>query len=249
MQNATETPEEKRQRLMASLGEPDIPIPTPWPDLTKLADLTYWHKVGIVAQRGTREAKVGRDIAVHAARAGVPTLLYTGYPPTTESEWLVVDETPNPTADHVNAQAKKLINGQATRFVVIERYERLAAPPSQPARNGDDLRDEPIDDPEPFMSWGDKLVDMVRQIHIKMPMLLTTVMDVEPDPSRRMCKYLHRDHPAEVMTDACVPTIVVHRTGPETVRASLDVAPETHWGSRELQLSWKPLNLREVDGS
>ncbi|MET9568500.1 hypothetical protein ABZY34_05030 [Streptomyces virginiae] len=68
--------------------ETSTSIPIPWPDRTDLAELNFRHKVGIIAQRGSREAKVGRDIAVHAAKAGVPTLLYTGYPPNEQPDWL-----------------------------------------------------------------------------------------------------------------------------------------------------------------
>ncbi|MCX4523938.1 hypothetical protein ACIRQO_36460 [Streptomyces anulatus] len=248
MKTAAELAKEQRERVIDELGAPEIPIPTPWPALTEIADLLYWHKVGIVAQRGTREAKVGRDVAVHAAQAGVPTLLYTGYPPDSQHEWLAVDETPRPTVDQVNMRAKQPINGKQPRFVVIERYERLALPPARPASvEADDCWDDA--DPETALSWGDRLVDTVRHIRVKMPMLLTAVMDVEPDLSRRMCTYLHRDHPAEVMTDICVPTIVVHRTGPRTVKASMDVSSETYVGPQDLDLLWEPLSLRERNGN
>lgn len=81
-------------------------VPTPWPDLTPLADLSFRHKVGIVAQRGSREAKVGRDVAVHAARAGIPVVLFTGYPPAARPASLFIDQTPTPTAAHINLSAK-----------------------------------------------------------------------------------------------------------------------------------------------
>ncbi|MQS01334.1 hypothetical protein, partial [Streptomyces alkaliterrae] len=104
-------------------------IPTPWPGLTELAEISHRRKIGVVAQRGSREARVGRDVAVHAARAGIPTLLYTGYPPHKIPEYLVVDETPRPTASQVTAAAQRRIDGQPTQLVVIERYERLAPEP------------------------------------------------------------------------------------------------------------------------
>lgn len=55
--------------IIGDVQDPAEMMPTPWPDLTQLAELNFRHKVGIIAQRGSREAKVGRDIAVHAARA------------------------------------------------------------------------------------------------------------------------------------------------------------------------------------
>ncbi|WP_392838739.1 hypothetical protein [Streptomyces sp. LN500] len=234
----------KRARVLGTLGKRRDPIPTPWPELTEFAELIYRHKVGIVAQRGSREAKVGRDVAVHAARAGIPTVLYTGYPPDAHSEWLVVDETPNPTAVMVNARARDLVNGQKPRFIVIERYERLSPEP-QPAAGLDDPGDEPVDDPENGPpSWADKLVWSVRDIRVDIPILLTTVVDPEPDTSRRMAQWLHIDHPAMVMTDVCRPTLVVRRTGPETVEVRMEVDADEYRAGQVSELAWAPLNLR-----
>ncbi|WP_406415720.1 hypothetical protein [Streptomyces sp. NBC_00842] len=239
---------ETRARVMQRLGERQEPIPTPWPELTELAELNYRHKVGIIAQRGSREAKVGRDTAVHAARAGIPTVLYTGYPPDTQSEWLAVDETPNPTAALVNAKAEDLVNGQKPRLIIIERYERLSPEP-QPAANLDDPADEPIDDPEPLASWADQLIWSVRDIRIDIPLLLTTVVTPEPDMSRRMSEWLHIDHPAMVMTDVCKPTLLVRRTGPEAVEARIEVDPHEYRTGERSELRWAPLNLQAYNSN
>ncbi|WP_326615302.1 hypothetical protein OG949_41120 (plasmid) [Streptomyces scopuliridis] len=219
------------------------PIPTPWPELTELAELTHRHKVGIIAQRGSREAKVGRDIAVHAARAGVPTVLYTGYPPATIPDALAVDETPNPTAAEVNQRAKRLIGGQKPGFIVIERYERLHPAP-RPSTDRDDPVDDPCDEPDDPLSWADQLMWSVRDIRTGIPMLFTTVVTSDPDLSLRLPQWLHVDHPAMVMTDVCKPTLVVLRKDPRTVEARLEVDPhEYRAGSRAL-LSWAPLTVQ-----
>ncbi|MFD9354619.1 hypothetical protein [Streptomyces sp. NPDC060031] len=220
-------------------------IPTPWPELTELAELNHRHKAGIIAQRGSREAKIGRDIAVHAAKAGVPTVLYTGYPPETIPGWLSVDETPAPTAADVNARAKRLINGQMPAFVVIERYERLHPVPP-PATDWDEPVDDPYDDPENEPdSWADQLMWSVRDIRIDIPMLFTTVVTPEPDLSRRMSKWLHIDHPAMVMTDVCKPTLLLNRTSPHTVEALMEVDPHEYRTGNRSVLNWAPLNLNE----
>ncbi|KJY20402.1 hypothetical protein [Streptomyces katrae] len=219
-------------------------IPTPWPDLTELAELNFRHKVGIIAQRGSREAKVGRDIAVHAAKAGVPTVLYTGYPPEDTPGWLAVEQAPNPTPADVNNRAKLRINGELPAFVVIERYERISPTP-QPPSDWDDVIDDPYDDPdyEPE-SWADKLMWSVREIRIDLPMLFTTVVDHTPELSRRMGKWLHIDHPAMVMTDVCKPTLVVHRTSPQTVEARMEVDHHEYRTGNRNTLRWAPLNRR-----
>ncbi|MFC9429564.1 hypothetical protein [Streptomyces sp. NPDC056987] len=228
-----------RERLYGDL-ENSRPVPTPWPELTELAELNHRHKVGMIAQRGSREAKIGRDTAVHAARAGVPTVLYTGYPPVTVPDALVVDATPNPTAADVNAKAQRLIGGRKPGLIVIERYERLHPEPRPPA----DPVYDPCDDPAELLSWGDQLMWSVRDIRTDIPMLFTTVVTPAPDLSRRLPQWLDVDHPAVVMTDVCKPTLVLARRDHLTVEARLEVDPhEYRTGSRTL-LSWAPLPVQ-----
>jgi hypothetical protein len=238
------SPEDGRYTaLMNSLGigaQAPETIPTPWPELTELAGLRYRRKVGVIAQRGSREAKVGRDTAVHAARAGIPTVLYTGYPPNDSLEWLRVVETANPTAGQVNSQALGLIAGQKPRFIVIERYERL----HPDARHTSDDVDEPVDDPDdPAPSWADRLVWSVQDIRVDVPMLLTTVVTPEPDVSCHMSRWLHIDHPAMVMTDVCKPILLVRRTGPATVEVRMEVDPDEYRNGERTMLNWEPLTL------
>ncbi|MGW2393953.1 hypothetical protein ACWCYK_31345 [Streptomyces lydicamycinicus] len=214
-------------------------LPTPWPGLTQLAELNFRHRVGIIAQRGSREAKVGRDIAVHAARAGFPVVLFTGYPPATPPAALLIDETPEPTAAQINASAKKLIAGQQPRLIVIERFERLR--PQDPEPPLDDASYDPVDDPTEE-SWGDRLIWTVRDVRVNIPVLFTTVVDPVPDLSRPLFKWLHVDHPAMVMTDVCKPTLVVARSGPESVEARLEVDPDEYRNGTISTLLWEPLD-------
>ncbi|MEU5299501.1 hypothetical protein ACH4YO_00540 [Streptomyces noursei] len=213
-------------------------VPTPWPDLTQLAELNFRHKAGIIAQRGTREAKVGRDVAVHAANAGLPVVLFTGYPPSTQPRTLVVKETPDPTDSHVNAAAKIHIEGRTPRLIVIERYERLTREPHQPY--GEPMHD-PVDDVSEEESWGDRLMWTVRNIRVDIPVLLTTVVDEVPDLAWPLGRWLHIDHPANVMTDVCKPTIVLARSSPESVEARLEVDPHEYRSGERSTLAWKPL--------
>ncbi|MFK8851338.1 hypothetical protein [Streptomyces sp. Ac-502] len=216
-------------------------VPTPWPDLTSLADLSFRHKVGIVAQRGSREAKVGRDVAVHAARAGIPVVLFTGYPPATRPASLFIDMTPAPTAAHINVSAERLISGRKPRLIVIERYERLSQDAPEP--QWDDAPDDPGDDPA-SESWGDRLMWTVRDIRVEIPTLFTTVVDPVPDLARPLFKWLDVDHPAMVMTDVCKPILVVARTGPGVVEARLEVDPLEFRTGSLFTLEWAPLSTQ-----
>ncbi|MEV7085632.1 hypothetical protein AB0O07_07025 [Streptomyces sp. NPDC093085] len=231
-----------REHLRGQLERPR-PVPTPWAELTELAELNHRHKVGMIARRGSREAKIGRDTAVHAARSGVPTVLYTGYPPVTVPDALVVDVTPNPTAADVNAKARRPIGGRKAGLIVIERYERLHPEPRPPA-DPDDPAHDPCDDPAEPLSWGDQLMWSVRDIRTDVPVLFTTVVTPVPDLSLRLPEWLDVDHPAMVMTDVCKPTLVLARRDHLTVEARLEVDPhEYRTGSRTL-LSWAPLPLQ-----
>ncbi|UNO38360.1 hypothetical protein [Streptomyces sp. MST-110588] len=213
-------------------------VPTPWPGLTPLADLSFRHKAGIVAQRGSREAKVGRDIAVHAARAGTPVVLFTGYPPATRPASLFIDMTPTPTAAHINLSAQRLIAGRKPRLIVIERFERLSQDTPEP--QWDDAPGDPVEDPA-SESWGDRLMWTVRDIRVEIPTLFTTVVDPVPDLTRPLFKWLDVDHPAMVMTDVCKPTLVVARTGPEAVEGRLEVDPLAFRTGSVFTLKWAPL--------
>ncbi|SHN32799.1 hypothetical protein [Streptomyces yunnanensis] len=226
------------EQLRRQRDEASTLMPTPWPDLTQLAELNFRHKVGIIAQRGTREAKVGRDVAVHAANTGLPVVLFTGYPPSTQPKTLVVKEIPDPTDSHVNAAAKIHIEGQTPRLIVIERYERLTREPHEPySEPMHDLIDE-VSEEE---SWGDRLMWTVRNIRVNIPVLLTTVVDEVPDLARPLGRWLHIDHPANVMTDVCKPTIVLARSGSESVEARLEVDPHEYRSGERSTLAWKPL--------
>ncbi|QRX96380.1 hypothetical protein [Streptomyces noursei] len=226
------------EQLLGQRDEAATLMPTPWPDLTQLAELNFRHKVGIIAQRGTREAKVGRDVAVHAAHTGLPVVLFTGYPPSTQPETLVVKEIPAPTDSHVNAAAKIHIGGRTPRLIVIERYERLTREPHEPY--SDPMRDL-IDEVSEEESWGDRLMWTVRNIRVNIPVLLTTVVDEVPDLARPLGRWLPIDHPANVMTDVCKPTIVLARSGAESVEARLEVDPHAYRSGERSTLAWKPL--------
>lgn len=215
-------------------------IPTPWPDLTALAEIRLRRKVGLVAERGTREAKVGRDIAVHAAKAGIPTVLYSAYPPARFPSDLVVDQTPDPTAQDINDGARKLIGGAKPRLMVIERYERLRTPDAP-------YSDEPVDDPEgASASWGDKLMWAVRDIRIDIPLVLTTVVNRIPTLRRSMAQWLPLDHPAMVMTDVCKPLLVLQRIDPARVMAMMEVDLLEFRAASRVTLDWAPLDLKSA---
>ncbi|MFD7922502.1 hypothetical protein ACFV3R_25160 [Streptomyces sp. NPDC059740] len=213
-------------------------IPTPWPQLTELAAITYRYKAGFVAERGSREAKIGRDIAVHAAEAGIPTVLFTGYPPARVPETLLIDTKPNPTPDDINARGRTLIRGRMPELLVVERFERIGTShPEQPVLEADS--EEERED----LSWGDRLMWAVRDVHLDYPSIYTTVAN-KVDPTRPLLKSVEStDHPGMVMTDVCRPVLMVRRSGPTTVDVRFEVdALEYRVGPYTVE--WEPLQIR-----
>ncbi|MET9673108.1 hypothetical protein ABZY68_08430 [Streptomyces sp. NPDC006482] len=214
-----------------------VPIPTPWEPFTAVADLVFRRKVGIVAQRGTAEAAVGRDVAVHAAEQGIPTLLYTARPPASSPGLLTVDGIPHPTARHVMERVAHPPRGRRLGLVVIERYERLR-PRERYIPDQYDPVDDPIDDldHEP-PTEADELLWSLREIAITVPLLLTTTVARRPDVSRTVDQWLDVSHPAVVLTEICKPVITLHRTSGRTVDARLALGAHGPQGQR-VALEW-----------
>ncbi|MFB7918842.1 hypothetical protein [Streptomyces sp. NPDC056061] len=194
-----------------------VPIPTPWQCLTAAVDLTFRHRVGIIARHGTAEASVGRDIAVHAAEQGLPVLLCTSRPPAEVPRPLFVDSTAHPTSGHVKDRVAHPPRGRRPRLVVIEDYQRM-----RPRERCIPDQYDPIDDPDDLpLSDAEELLWTIREILIGVPLLLTTTIAHEPDTARPLDHWLRPSHPAVVLTEICKPVLLLHRTTRQNVEARL----------------------------
>lgn len=214
-------------------AEPKAPLPTPWPEFTEAADLVFRHKVGLIAGHGTREADIGRDIALHTVAHGITTLLYTQHPPAERPAHLVVDQIPHPTPEHIKDRMKYPVRGQRPELVVIDRYERL-----RPEERHVPEQYDPIDDLDYVpLTDGQQLLWSVRDIHIDVPLLLTTTVWTEPDVSQPLDQWLNHDHPAVVLTEICKPVILLHRTDSQTVEGRVEMSPSAPGGHR-IPMQW-----------
>ncbi|WP_405858452.1 hypothetical protein OG361_30025 [Streptomyces sp. NBC_00090] len=214
-----------------------VPIPTPWEAFTTAADLTFRRKVGVVVERGTAEAAVGRDVAVHAAEQGIPTLLYTAHPPANLPDLLVIDPIPHPTAQHVMDRVARPPRGRRFGLVVMEGHERL-----RPRERYIPDQYDPIDDPIDDLDYeppteAEELLWSLREIAINTPLLLTTTITTQPDVSRTLDQWLDADHPAVVLTEICKPVITLHRSNDRTVDARLQLGAYGLHG-RRVALDW-----------
>ncbi|MEU6949514.1 hypothetical protein ABZ957_30415 [Streptomyces sp. NPDC046316] len=223
-----------------SREEREDPIPTPWSSFTPIAELVYRRKVGVVAEQGTAEASLGKDVAVHAANLGIPTLLYTPHPPSEVPRLLMVDPIAHPTTDRINVALDRQHRGRTLEFVVIERYERLRPRESYIPDQYDPIDDLDYEPP----TEGDELLRAVQEIRNNVPLLLTT-LTTNTDPSRRLIQVLDLHHPAVVLTDACKPVITLHRTSPQTVQARIELGP--YPGDQLVTLGWPTAVLADTN--
>ncbi|MEU2431661.1 hypothetical protein ABZ611_19455 [Streptomyces sp. NPDC007861] len=195
--------------------------------------MTFRRKVGVVVERGTAEAAVGRDVAVHAAEQGIRTLLYTAHPPASSPDPLVIDPTPHPTAQHVMDRVARPPHGRQMGLVVLEGYERL-----RPRERYIPDQYDPIDDldHEP-PTEAEELLWSLREIAISTPLLLTTAVAAQPDVSRPLDQWLDVSHPAVVLTEICEPVITLHRSSDRIVDAQLQLGAYGLHG-RRVALEW-----------
>jgi hypothetical protein len=192
-------------------------LKTPWPDLDCLVGLEERRRVGLVAQRGTREATVGRRIAIHVAETQGHVLLCTSFPPDPLPERLHVEPEMMLTPEHVNAAVRRLIRaGTRPVLIVIERYERLRL----------DERPE-----------GDRRYDEIeRCAHeirsspngVDVPCLYTTTTDREPDLSRRILDWAGVNSPGGIMTDFCRTLLVLRRLDRQQVEVRIELDRVTY---------------------
>ena len=195
-------------------------LPLPWPDMENVLRIAYRRKVGIVAQRGTREATAGRRIAAHLAAEVGHVLLCTSYPPDAHERLHVLSEE-KLTSEMVNAEVERLIRlGTPPVLIVVERYERmrLVERPEGLSR-GDELE------------WCGRLVDG-QHGDLDIPAVFTTVVDQEPVMRSWLRTWAGVDSAANVMTDFCRSVFVVHRLDPQQVRVrtELDADEYSHPG-------------------
>ncbi|MFE4177128.1 hypothetical protein ACFRR7_34695 [Streptomyces sp. NPDC056909] len=226
--------DKSEQKDQNTPGNRETPIPTPWTEFTQAADLTFRHKVGVIAKRGTREAEVGRDIALHAAGLGIPTLLYTANPPSDPPAHLVVDRTPHPTAAHLSDRMKYPPRGQRPQLVVVDAYERL-----RPEEHHAPDQYDPIDDLDYVpLTEAEQLLWSVRDIRVDVPLLLTTTIATQPDLSQPIDQWLSHDHPAIALTEVCKPVILLHRASPQAVEARMEINPNASHNGQRVMLDW-----------
>jgi len=192
-------------------------LKTPWPDLDDLVGLEERRRVGIVAQRGTREATVGRRIAIHVAETQGHVLLCTSFPPDPMPERLHVEPEMMLTPEHVNAAVRRLVRaGVRPVLIVIERYERLR------------LEERPV---------GDRRFDEIeRCAHeidvspngVDVPCLYTTTTEREPDLSRRILDWAGVNSPGGIMTDFCRTLLVLRRLDRQQVEVRIELDRVTY---------------------
>lgn len=199
---------------LALLGAPGRLVETPWEPLTVLLGLARRRKAGIVAQRGTHEATVGRRIAAHAAQEG-PVLLFSSYPPADAPESLVIDPAPTPGPRDVAAAVEQMrLHGQSPRLIVVERYERMK------------LKERPDDvDRWDELQWGgegkvwEEGCMRLAWRNIACPILFTTVVDGEPKLEKYLADWAGVNSSAMVLTDFCDNVVILRRRDENTVQA------------------------------
>lgn len=200
----------------------DPRIPTPWPDVTDLLRLKHRRKVGTVAQRGTREATLGRLVALHAARAGHQVALYTRYPPEVELETLTVVTADMVDAKRVNALADSSEQaGRPLELVVIERPERMH-----------------IDGMNEDSSRADQAEYAGQYLAVGCPVLFTTVVDQVPVLERPVLEWAGVDSPGGVMTDYCRSVLVLRRRDGEVVDVRVDLERDTYAFPEQRSVAW-----------
>jgi hypothetical protein len=205
----------------------DRPVSTPWPDLDDLLNLRYRSKVGVVAQRGTHEATIGRRIAAHAAQEG-PVLLFTGFPPDDVPDTLVIDPEPTPTPQQVNAAALNMFKeGRAPRLVVVERYERMRLS----ERGEEDTRADELEQCGQYLGWHTEEWDGC-------PVLLTTVVDQEPELHRPLPAWSGVNSPASIMSDFCRTLAVLRRADAATVMARMELEDTGYAAVQVHDVAW-----------
>lgn len=186
-------------------------LPLPWPALEQVIRLGLRRKVGIVAQRGTREATVGRRIASYIAGEVGHVLLCTSYPPPEQERLHVLDDE-KLTPEAVNAKVRWLIGkGAAPVLIVVERYERMRLTErAEELSRGDELE------------WCGRAVDGQYDT-LDIPALFTTAVDQEPVTDKWLRSWAGVDSPGNVMTDFCRTVLVVHRLDDQRVRVRTEL--------------------------
>jgi hypothetical protein len=215
---------ERWEAFRASLAEDEPPyLSTPWPDLDPIARLNHRRKVGFVARRGSREATVGRRIAVHVARAGHRVLLYTRYGPADPPPTLTVDDSERVDTEALNERAGSLRErGLPPDLVVIERAERMR----KEGWYGEH-------------STADQMMLAGQQIFVDVPVVLTTVVDKAPDPKRRIVGWAGVDSAAAVLTDICRSVLVLERQDHQTVVVHTELDRDLYTHPRSDVVAWK----------
>ncbi|MEU5583046.1 hypothetical protein ABZ791_36235 [Streptomyces huasconensis] len=208
-------------------------IPTPWPEFTSVLDLVFRHKAGVIAEEGSAEATIGQDIALHVAAREINTLLFTTAPPTAQPGALALEIKAHPTPDYINNRVRHPARGRHPELVVIEHYERLRAEPRYIPNQYDPIDDLDYEPP----TAADELLQCVRDIHIDIPLLLTTTVSGQPQLPRPLDHWLDTSHPAVTLTEVCKPVILLRRTTGQTVEARLEINPSGPSGHR-VPMAW-----------
>lgn len=191
-------------------GIPDY-LATPWPDLDPIADIAYNSRIAFVAQRGQHEATVGRRLAAHVALTA-PVLLFTGFPPSSIPDALVIEDEPFPTPDHVQAAVDRMTRkGDAPALVVIERFERMTLSGGRP---------EGLTRVEELEEVGDQIRRASADRNC--PLVWTTVTDEFPDFRRHIVHWAGVDSPAAILTDYSSRVIALRRRDDEVVEAVVE---------------------------
>lgn len=201
-------------------------LPLPWPAAEQTIRLGYRRKVGLVAQRGTHEATVGRQIATHIADHAGHVLLCTAYPPEKRDRLHILDEL-KLTPDMVNDKVRRLIRaGTAPALIVIERYERMRLD----GKDNDTSRGDEL-------MWCGRRVDG-RYDDLSIPIVFTTVVDRKPVMDRRVRDWAGIDAPANVMTDFCRSVLLLRRIDGQQVRVRVELDSDEYQHPRVDDLDW-----------
>lgn len=201
-------------------------LPLPWPAAEQIIRLGYRRKVGLVAQRGTHEATVGRQIAAHIADHVGHVLLCTAYPPEKRDRLHVLDEL-KLTPDMVNDKVRRLIRaGTAPVLIVVERYERMRL----------DSKDDETSPGDELMWCGRRVEGQYEDLNI--PSVFTTVVDREPVMDRWVRDWAGVDAPANVMTDFCRSVLLLRRLDGQQVRVRVELDSDEYQHPRVDDVDW-----------